>query len=51
MLGRARISTTLDLYSHVKPTMQREGTEALDAVLDGADCRAVVGWSQLGTWR
>lgn len=51
MLGYARTRTTMDLYSHVTPTMQREGTEALDAVLDGADRRAVVGWSQLGTWR
>lgn len=33
MLGHARISTTLDLYSHVTPTMQREATQALDAVL------------------
>ena len=33
MLGHARISTTIDLYSHVTPTMQREATEALDAVL------------------
>ena len=24
---------TLDLYSHVRPTMQREATEALDDVL------------------
>ena len=33
MLGHARISTTLDLYSHVTPTMQREATEALDELL------------------
>ena len=33
MLGHARISTTLDLYSHVTPTMQSEATEALDEVL------------------
>ena len=35
MLGHARISTTLDLYSHVTPTMQREATEALDSLLSG----------------
>lgn len=35
MLGHSRISTTLDLYSHVTPTMQRQATEALDAVLEG----------------
>jgi integrase len=35
MLGHSRISTTLDLYSHVTPTMQRQATEALDAVLSG----------------
>ena len=33
MLGHSQISTTLDLYSHVTPTMQREATEALDEVL------------------
>ena len=33
MLGHARISTTLDLYSHVTPTMQREATEAMNTVL------------------
>lgn len=33
MLGHSQISITLDLYSHVTPTMQREATEALDAVL------------------
>lgn len=33
MLGHTRISTTLDLYSHATPTMQREATEALDALL------------------
>lgn len=32
MLGHSRISTTLDLYSHVTPTMQRQAAEALDAV-------------------
>lgn len=33
MLGHSRISTTLDLYSHVTPTMQRQAAEALDRVL------------------
>ena len=35
MLGHAQISVTLDLYSHVTPTMQREAAEALDAVFQG----------------
>ena len=35
MLGHSQIGITLDLYSHVTPTMQREATEALDAVLEG----------------
>ena len=35
MLGHAQISVTLDLYSHVTPTMQREAAEALDAVFHG----------------
>ena len=33
MLGHSRISTTLDLYSHVTPTMQRQAADAMDAVL------------------
>ena len=33
MLCHSQISITLDLYSHVTPTMQRQATEALDAVL------------------
>jgi integrase len=32
-LGHSRVSITLDLYSHVTPTMQREAAERLDAVL------------------
>jgi len=40
MLGRSQISTTLDLYSHVTyshvtPTIQRQATEAMDAVING----------------
>jgi hypothetical protein len=30
MPGHTRISTTLDLYSHVTPTMQREAAAAFD---------------------
>ena len=33
MLGHSRISTTLDLYSHVTPTMQRQAVEALEGIL------------------
>ena len=33
MLGHSQISITLDLYSHVTPTMQREAAEAMDAAL------------------
>jgi len=35
MLGRSQIAVTLDLYSHVTPTMHCEATAALDAVLRG----------------
>jgi integrase len=35
MLGHSQIAVTLDLYSHVTPTMQRQAVEALDAVLEG----------------
>jgi integrase len=33
MLGHTRISTTLDLYSHVTPTMQRQAAEAFEVIL------------------
>jgi integrase len=33
MLGHTRISTTMDLYSHVTPTMQRRAADAFDAIL------------------
>ena len=36
MLGHTRISTTLDLYSHVTPTMQRQAADAFDELLIGA---------------
>jgi hypothetical protein len=34
-VGSGQIAVTLDLYSHVTPTIQREATAALDAVLKG----------------
>ena len=33
MLGHARISTTIDLYSHVTPTMHQQAAQAMDAIL------------------
>jgi integrase len=33
MLGHATVAVTLDLYSHVTPTMQRAAAEAFDAIL------------------
>jgi integrase len=33
MLGHSQIAITLDLYSHVTPTMQRQAAEAMEAVL------------------
>jgi len=34
-LGHSQIGITLDLYSHITPTMERQAVEALDAVLGG----------------
>ena len=36
MLGHSTIAITLDTYSHVIPTMQRQAAEAMDAILTGA---------------
>ena len=33
MLGHSQIAITLDLYSHVTPTMQRTATAEIDAAL------------------
>jgi hypothetical protein len=33
MLGHSTIAITLDLYSHVTPTMQSDAAAALDAAL------------------
>lgn len=33
MLGHSQIAITMDLYSHVLPTMQREAIEVMDMVL------------------
>ena len=33
MLGHSQIAVTLDVYSHVSPTMQRTAADALDAIL------------------
>ena len=33
MLGHSQVSITLDLYSHVTPTMQQEATAAVDSLL------------------
>jgi len=32
MLGHSQIAITLDLYSHVTPTMQREATAAMQQI-------------------
>ena len=33
MLGHSQISTTLDLYTHVMPALQREAAAAMDSIL------------------
>jgi integrase len=33
MLGHSTVAITLDLYSHVTPTMQREAASAMDDLL------------------
>lgn len=36
MLGHSRTAITLDLYSHVTPTMQRDAVRALEAAIDAS---------------
>jgi site-specific recombinase XerD len=33
MLGHSSISVTLDIYSHVAPTLHREAADRMDALL------------------
>lgn len=35
-LGHSQVSVTLDTYSHVAPSLQREAAERLDGLLAGA---------------
>lgn len=35
MLGHSQVAITLNLYSHVTPTMQRQAVDAMDAILRG----------------
>jgi hypothetical protein len=35
MLGHSRTAITMDLYSHVTPTMQGEAVAAMEAALAG----------------
>ena len=41
MLGHSTIAITLDLYSHVTPTMQRQAAEAMNDLLAPATVRPV----------
>jgi len=34
-LGHSNISTTMDIYSHVMPSLRQEAADAMDRVLDG----------------
>jgi len=36
-LGHSKVSITLDLYSHVTPTLQKEAAMALDALIAGSE--------------
>jgi integrase len=42
-LGHADIGMTLNRYSHVTPSMQREAAEALDKAIENADCAEGLG--------
>ena len=42
-LGHSKIGITLDTYSHVMPTMQREAADQLDVTLAAATATAAKG--------
>jgi integrase len=35
LLGHSMISTTLDVYAHVMPTLQRDAADKMDTLLRG----------------
>jgi hypothetical protein len=35
MLGHSQVGITLNLYSHVTPTMQKQAADAMDGILSG----------------
>jgi integrase len=35
LLGHSQIAVTMNTYSHVTPTMQRQAADAMDALLEG----------------
>jgi integrase len=37
MLGHSTVAITLDIYSHVTPTMQRQAAKAMDELLASSD--------------
>jgi integrase len=37
LLGHAQISTTADIYTHVRPRLQREAIEAMGQALNDPD--------------
>ncbi len=36
ILGHSRISTTVDIYAHVLPTLQRDAASRMEAILTGS---------------
>jgi integrase len=52
-LGHASVSITLDLYSHVVPSLQRQAADAFDAMVNPASCekRHVTKWGKIGASR
>ena len=42
-LGHSQVSVTLDTYSHVAPSLQREAAERLDGLLEGRPRRGGAG--------
>jgi integrase len=44
ILGHSRISTTMDIYSHVVPSLKQEAAERMDQLLAGDNSnRTIVG--------
>ena len=51
MLGHAKVGTTMDIYSHVMPTLQKEAADRFDLAVESAVLNHVLGETAVNSLR